>query len=127
MNIKDLFNKDFPMTFCDTLKQEVSEALRIHIEYDKAVMRWIDWYNMKSTPILCKDYHKTRIDGDLLFKNASILLTAYNYHIDQIKKLIHYKDIVRVDVNGLTYDVGYETGPLGNYISIKEVKDVKTN
>lgn len=126
MSIKDLFKKEVPMTFCDCLRHEVSEALKIHIEYDKALTAWSNWYNKRSEPVLCKYYCRSKISGDILMKEAVNLLNIYNYHMEQIKKMIAYGDIVRVDVNGLTYDVGYEAGVLGNYISVREVNDGKT-
>jgi len=121
------FKNNIPMNFCDCLRKEVSEALKTHAEYGILLKEWSDLYNKKSKPILCKDYYSTNSTLEQLRKQSSDKLDEYNYHLKQISQLIHYKDIVRVDVNGLTYDVGYIDGVLGYFISIREVKNDKTN
>jgi len=122
------FKKNIPITFCDILRHEISDALKSEAIYKKASKEWYEYQNNLPTVISCKDYTQEKSKGNILWNEVKKTQDEYWRHMDYLQTLIHSGDTVRVDnVDGLTYDLIWIGGPLSHFIQIKEVKDVKTD
>lgn len=99
------FTKKVPLTFCDIVKAEVAAALKARIEIDIITKAWHEETKKISKPIPCENYCNLKSKKDKLWDEITRINTEYYKHINRLTDLINQGDIVRVEVNGIMYDL----------------------